>query len=547
MLLGDRIDTLGWIGEPTPVERLTALEDELGLDYLGVKRDDLCGALVGGTKARKLDVLLAEPAFRNAPGWHALGAIGSGQLVALCAAAQQLGRHLWAQCFWEPPGQQVLENLAFVASGPTSLRFHSSRTALAIKDPLLLLGKARNGAPVIAPGASAEAGIAGIAAAGLELSEQIRSGELPEPERVYVPMGSGGIAAGLSVGFALAGLRTTIHAIAVVERTLSPDWRLHQLQRRVIRWLRGRHVPGAGRCEPVPVRIDRSQLGSAYGVATAASSRVCETFQAYGLALEPIYSGKAMAALLADARRMRIPSRERRSRILFWVTPHRPGLPRTDDWQQRLPSALASRLQATETGSEPGSRPGRRIWIAGAGLGAGGALIWSRLSGYPPRPNWQGRVLSATEAQILDAIAEALLPPAPRGDRLYAVADKVDALLSRMPSWLHREVHRLLALLEHGTVLGLEVSRLTELEPEQRERFLAGLATREGVLRHAYKAVRALCFFAHYQQPQTWASLEYPGPLAGVNNGAAVPKRARWPAYERLVAPRGALPRAARR
>lgn len=80
----------------TPLPLLAA---ELGLAWLGVKRDDQLDALSGGSKPRKLDYLLAAPPFADAPSWAAVGAIGSGNLVALTGAAAVLGRRLDAHVF----------------------------------------------------------------------------------------------------------------------------------------------------------------------------------------------------------------------------------------------------------------------------------------------------------------------------------------------------------------------------------------------------------------------------------------------------------------
>ena len=81
------LPSLGWVKAPSPVMALPALAKHLKLGSLVVKRDDQLDALHGGNKARKLDVLLATPAFKDAPKWASLGAIGSGHLAACTAAA----------------------------------------------------------------------------------------------------------------------------------------------------------------------------------------------------------------------------------------------------------------------------------------------------------------------------------------------------------------------------------------------------------------------------------------------------------------------------
>ena len=69
-------------------------------------------------------------------------------------------------------------------------------------------------------GATNPLGTAGYVAAGLELAEQIAQGEMPVPDRVFVAAGTSGTAAGLAVGFRIAGLSTRIVAVS----TFGPQW-----------------------------------------------------------------------------------------------------------------------------------------------------------------------------------------------------------------------------------------------------------------------------------------------------------------------------------
>src|SRR5262249_62215685 len=117
------------------------------------------------------------------------------------------------------------------------------------------------GRAVVPPGATTALGMVGLVRAGLELGAQIRAGELPEPDRVYVALGSGGTAAGLSVGLGLAGVRTTVAAVAVVERIFAPRARIASLQRQVLAVLERAGVPAR---EPVPVVIDHAHVGRGY-------------------------------------------------------------------------------------------------------------------------------------------------------------------------------------------------------------------------------------------------------------------------------------------
>lgn len=345
----DPIPRLGWVNTPTPVDTLPELARERRLRWLGVKRDDGVGTnqdqRFGSTKIRKLDTLLASPSMAGAAGWISVGAIGSGHLVALVAAADRLGFPVQVRCFWEPLSVGVMDNLAFTASGSHSVRFYPSRLSMVRQCPWVLREGRRDGWAIIPPGATTPVGMLGVVRAGVELAHQIGAGLLPRPDRIVVPVGTGGTLAGLAVGLGLAGLRPLIHGVTVVERPLFPGPLYGWLARQVKAQLVAHGVREAGdlnrRALP-PVRLDRRQLGAGYGVPTEASARACQRLAPSGIDLEPVYSGKAMAAVLAD-------DSMQGERVLFWQTPRRAGrLPCRNDWRTRLPRSLTERLAYAE-------------------------------------------------------------------------------------------------------------------------------------------------------------------------------------------------------
>ncbi len=515
---------LGWVTQPSPVSQVT-LPDSAGGARFWVKRDDQLDALYGSSKPRKLDYLLAAAPFAEAEAWSSVGAIGSGHLVALTAAAQQLDRKLHAHCFWEPLSAGVVDNLAYVASFSHALDYFSTRASLALRRPGLLLAETWRDTVTIAPGATTVTGMLGLVRAGLELGEQVRAHELEAPAHLYVPLGSGGTAVGLAVGLGLAGLRPTLHAVAAVERVFSTRLGLGRLQARLLRRLADHGLELTQDQAPAAIVIDHSQVGPGYGQSTAAALLACEQLTAAGVQLEPIYSGKAMAALLKHP--------EREGPVLFWFTAHGGTLPQGSNWRERLPPALARRLER-----KPLSTTRRRLLQAGAAalvLAAGADRL---LLGYEPLPNWKGTVLSAREATILQAVAEALISPRPTGQALLAIAQGVDGFLSYLPDGLVREIHVLITFIEQSTPLGLELRRLSNLTPAARESALSSLRDRGGLLLVAYRGIRDLCLLGHYQQPSTWPALSYAGPLF-VRDQPREP----WPAYEQLRAVPGALPR----
>ena len=313
------------------------------------------------------------------------------------------------------------------------------------------------------------------------------------------------------------------------------------------------------------------QVGAGYGIVSAASLAAVAQLREQGVGLEPVYTGKAMAGLLADMQRMQADPATR-GPVLFWNTVRRLGpLPHAETWRERLPKGLAQRLQhveKTQKAQEPECATirerhatRRRFVLGGLAVVAGVALA-VRTTGYGVT-EWNGQVLSASEAAILAACAEALLAPAapPIDVRLLGVAaqalawlpvaERVDAFLTRMPDGLRQQVRGLLHAVEQLPIaLNGDLDRLTRQAPAQRAAFLHGLQQRgrlpdnepgfvQASMMEGWDGIRELCMAGYYALPLAWPAIGYPGPWV-----AATP-RPRRPVYAALVAPPGTLPRLA--
>jgi D-cysteine desulfhydrase len=154
---------------------------------------------------------------------------------------------------------------------------------------------------VFPAGGSNAVGVLGPLEAALELADQIRDGDLPEPSFVVTAVGTGGTAAGFALGLALAGLDTRVHAVVVNDQLRLDERQMLRLAGRVVRLLRrrGATVPDLdlrGR-----LLVDRSALGAGYGRATPQAQDAISAADRAGLHLDPVYTGKACAALLAAA------------------------------------------------------------------------------------------------------------------------------------------------------------------------------------------------------------------------------------------------------
>lgn len=303
---------------PTPVRRLPALEAELGHPSLWVKCDDRSGVLYGGNKPRKIEYLLARALRQGRAGLLTTGGIGSHHGLATAIAAHQAGLRAVLVLLPQPLTAHVRESLLLSHAYGAELHLAASVPAVAAKVLGLTVEAAVRGAPLalIPTGGTSALGVVGLVRAGLELAAQVRAGELPEPDAIFVALGSGGTAAGLVAGLRLAGLRSRVVAVLVTDILPPSAQRLARLATASTALL---HRAGEISRQPLfaaaDFTIDRAQLGAGYGAASPAGDEAMRRArEAERIALEPTYTAKAFAAFLAAAR-------ERRGEnLLFWNT-----------------------------------------------------------------------------------------------------------------------------------------------------------------------------------------------------------------------------------
>jgi D-cysteine desulfhydrase len=211
-------------------------------------------------------------------------------VLATAIYGRAAGLAVEAVVFPQPLTDHVRTQLAADVAAGAKLR----RTRSYLGVPTALLG-ARRGAFWIAGGGSSPLGTLGWMSAACELERQVACGELSQPDLIYVALGSGGTAAGLIAGFAGAATPPRVVAVRVVDRVVANASATRRLARRT------RALAGLAAAPLAPLVVDHRFFGGGYGCTTAAADAAVARAAAHGLTLEPTYTGKAMAALLADA------------------------------------------------------------------------------------------------------------------------------------------------------------------------------------------------------------------------------------------------------
>lgn len=325
---------------PTEVAPMAGISDAAGVS-VWCKRDDLTAARYGGNKVRKLEWLLGDARARGCDAIVTTGALGSHHVLATAVHGAAHGFDVHAVLFPQPWNTHVEEQLRADLNAGATLYPARSYGAVAARMAWIATRLRMKGrrAYVVGPGGSSPVGALGYVEAGLELAAQIDRGEAPEPDAIYVAAGSGGTAAGLSIGLAAAGLVTRLVAVRVTDRIAINRAVLGQLVRRTVGLLRraDSRFPDVRREALKNLAIERAQLGAGYGAPSPEAEAAQRIATSDGLLLDPTYTSKALAALLADAHASRV------SRPLFWQTlssaslsPLLEGAPTVPAWVRRV-------------------------------------------------------------------------------------------------------------------------------------------------------------------------------------------------------------------
>lgn len=307
-----RIPTLSLAAFPTAIEPIDRLSIALGGGpHLLVKRDDAIGFAFGGNKVRKLAVLAAAAQAEGADTLITAGAIQSNHARVTAATAARLGMRAILVANGTPPPRPSANALLDALLG-AEVVYVGTREERA---PMIreVAERTRRGGrrPFEIPvGGSTPLGAIAYMFALLELLDQI-----PPPDAIVHATSSGGTQAGLVAACRLLGIATRVVGI-------SADDQVAAIQAQVRTNIEG--IAELLDLDPSTLRrgtaieIDDRFVGDGYGIPTEASR------EAIGLAarcealfLDPVYTGKAMAGLMAYVRQQRFTDGQT---VVFWHT-----------------------------------------------------------------------------------------------------------------------------------------------------------------------------------------------------------------------------------
>jgi L-cysteate sulfo-lyase len=306
---------------PTPIEELKSFSRELGGPELLIKRDDQTGLALGGNKTRKLEFLVGQALEQRADTLVTAGAAQSNHCRQTAAAAARAGLRCELVLNGTKPelpnGNLLLDELL-------GARIHwvqrsERETKLSeIPDELRKQGSKPYVVPV---GGSNGVGATGYVLAMMELAEQLK-GINRRVDHVVFASSSGGTQAGIVVGAKVTNFNGKLHGVSIDQD--DANGATYQCELADIANETAKYVGFNVQFAASDFNVMYDYLGEGYGVVSDLEREAIRLLASReGIILDPVYTGRAMGALIDLIRQKAFRQDET---VLFWHTGGAPAL-----------------------------------------------------------------------------------------------------------------------------------------------------------------------------------------------------------------------------
>jgi 1-aminocyclopropane-1-carboxylate deaminase/D-cysteine desulfhydrase-like pyridoxal-dependent ACC family enzyme len=305
----------------TPLTSAAGLAKTLGGPNVWLKRDDLISFGFGGNKVRGLDFIVAD-AIKQDADWLVTGAGPlSNHVRATAAAAAHAGLRMTAVYWGNPPREKRGNHLLTEMLG-AEIRFTADLDRASVDvhlDQIERQLRAAGNRPYVIPrGGACALGVLGHVDAVREVKAQTQEASIA-PDVVVLPVGSGATLAGWLLGSKLFSAPWRIEGVSVSRPAAEVSQRVVTLAREAATLL------GAAidiRLQDVVVHD--GFIGAGYGIPSVeGNSAIAMAARAEGIFLDPVYTGKALAAYRTLLSRGRYDGVKT---VLFLHTGGQPGL-----------------------------------------------------------------------------------------------------------------------------------------------------------------------------------------------------------------------------
>jgi 1-aminocyclopropane-1-carboxylate deaminase/D-cysteine desulfhydrase-like pyridoxal-dependent ACC family enzyme len=298
---------------PTPLNGMPRLRAALGAaPRLWIKHDDWSGPGFGGNKVRKLEYVLARAFELRCDTVLTTGGLRSNHARVTAALAARLGLecHLIlnrpAQPYAYHPASLWADEMYGATIHTVARPAERAPAMAALAEELRRAGRRPLEIPL---GASTPIGALGFVRAAGELREQCQALGV-RPACIFHSTSSAGTQAGLAAGCRLFGLETRVQGISADD----PVAAIAGAAASIIAGLE----PLLGADLAAPLDVDDGFTGDGYGIPSAAGEEALRLLtRTEGVTLDPVYTAKAMAGMLAALRAGRF---GRNDDVVFWHT-----------------------------------------------------------------------------------------------------------------------------------------------------------------------------------------------------------------------------------
>jgi L-cysteate sulfo-lyase len=284
---------------PTACNRMNNVTKLVGGPDLFIKRDDVMELAHGGNKTRKLEYALAEALDNDAKAVVTQGGLQSNHVRQTCSGAAKVG--LEAHVILSNPVPEMREQLMgsgnFLMDQLMGAHIHVAEDGRGpvvekVLADLTAAGKKPYNSPA---GASNGIGSLGYMNAARELITQWDAMDI-SPSHIFTATGSCGTQAGLLMGLRHFGNTST----KVVGISVSaPGPRLEERTRAVLDMICDETGIARDFIKDDDITVNDEYLGAGYGRPTEAGIAAMRIVAANeGVILDPVYTSKAMSAML---------------------------------------------------------------------------------------------------------------------------------------------------------------------------------------------------------------------------------------------------------
>jgi 1-aminocyclopropane-1-carboxylate deaminase/D-cysteine desulfhydrase-like pyridoxal-dependent ACC family enzyme len=313
---------------PTPLEEVPRFADRVGGARIFLKRDDCTGLLFGGNKTRHNEFLLAE-ALRRGADMIVWGAgVQSNNCRQTAAACAKLGLECRLYLTRAAHNDDVQGNLLLDHLVGAKVEIVDAPMGPELDD--LILARAEefrasgrqpyawdrvHGRPLAA---------VSYALCLAEIIEEMHGRGL-EPSDVYVAA-AGATGAGLALGKVVLGLPCAVRLVCPIRWPWNVREDMAEVANQAAALLGLPHRVAARQVEAT-----EDYVGPGYGIITPEGRRAMDLLaRSEGVLLDPVYTSKAMAALIDDVRHQRVAAGE----VVVFV--HTGGLPAVFAYRDEL-------------------------------------------------------------------------------------------------------------------------------------------------------------------------------------------------------------------